>query len=199
MSLLAKIGSGEDLKSLSSEQLEELAGEIRTRLIEVTSRNGGHIGPNLGVVELTIALHKVFDSPRDRFVFDVSHQGYVHKLLTGRNTGEFDKIRQTGGLSGFLSRKESEHDAFGAGHAGTALSAALGMAAARDQQGDDNHVVAVLGDAAFTCGITMEALNNIAETTPRLIIILNDNEASSHRSSNRPKLFFGRLVGALFY
>ena len=194
MSLLAKIGSGEDLKSLSSEQLEELAGEIRTRLIEVTSRNGGHIGPNLGVVELTIALHKVFDSPRDRFVFDVSHQGYVHKLLTGRNTGEFDKIRQTGGLSGFLSRKESEHDAFGAGHAGTALSAALGMAAARDQQGDDNHVVAVLGDAAFTCGITMEALNNIAETTPRLIIILNDNEWSIAKNVGALAKYFNEII-----
>jgi 1-deoxy-D-xylulose-5-phosphate synthase len=194
MSLLAKIGSDGDLKSLSSEELQELAVEIRTRLIEVTSRNGGHIGPNLGVVELTIALHRVFESPRDRFVFDVSHQGYVHKLLTGRNTSEFDKIRQTGGLSGFLSRKESEHDAFGAGHAGTALSAALGMAAARDQQGEDNHVVAVLGDAAFTCGITMEALNNIAETTPRLIIILNDNEWSIAKNVGALAKYFNEII-----
>ena len=119
MSLLSKISKPQDLKHFQEEQLESLAEEIRTRLIEVTSRNGGHIGPNLGVVELTIALHRVFDSPVDKFVFDVSHQGYVHKLLTGRNHQGFDNIRRTGGLSGFLNRSESEHDAFGAGHAGT--------------------------------------------------------------------------------
>jgi 1-deoxy-D-xylulose-5-phosphate synthase len=199
MSLLERINSSADLADLTGEQLEVLAGEIRERVIEVTSVNGGHIGPNLGVVELTIGLHKVFKSPQDRFLFDVSHQGYVHKLLTGRNTPAFDKLRQTGGLSGFLCRDESEHDAFGAGHAGTALSAALGMAAARDQLGQDNHVVAVLGDAAFTCGITMEALNNIAETTSRLIIILNDNEWSIAKNVGALARYFNQIITGPVY
>ena len=194
MTLLSTITSPADLKELDRGQLERLAAEIRERLIEVTARNGGHIGPNLGVVELTVALHKVFDCPKDRFVFDVSHQGYVHKLLTGRNTEAFDKLRQTGGVSGFLSRSESESDAYGAGHAGTALSAALGMAAARDKLKEDRHVVAVLGDAAFTCGITMEALNNIAETTSRLIIILNDNEWSIARNVGALARYFNDII-----
>jgi 1-deoxy-D-xylulose-5-phosphate synthase len=194
MDLLSNINSPADVRALSHDQLERLAGEIRQRLIEVTSRNGGHIGPNLGVVELSIALHRVFNSPEDRFLFDVSHQGYVHKLLTGRNNEAFDNLRQTRGLSGFLSRSESEHDAFGAGHAGTALSAALGMAAARDRLGEDRHVVAVLGDAAFTCGITMEALNNIAETTSRLIIILNDNEWSIAKNVGALARYFNEII-----
>jgi 1-deoxy-D-xylulose-5-phosphate synthase len=166
------------VKALRPDQLPQLAQEIRDELIEVTAVNGGHLGPNLGVVELTIALHRVFDSPKDRLIWDVSHQGYVHKLLTGRNCAEFRSIRRTGGLSGFLNREESEHDHYGAGHAGTALSAALGMAVARDLQGGDENVVAVCGDAAFTCGITLEALNNIAHSTKRLVVILNDNEWS---------------------
>ncbi|MGF1448992.1 MAG: 1-deoxy-D-xylulose-5-phosphate synthase [Opitutales bacterium] len=178
MSILAQIAKPEDLRSLTAEQLSRLAQEIRARLIEVTARNGGHIGPNLGVVELTLALHRTFETPKDRFVFDVSHQGYVHKLLTGRNDERFDGIRQAGGYSGFLCRAESEHDCYGAGHAGTALSAALGMAMARDRRGSDEHVVAICGDAAFTCGITFEALNNVASSTKRLIVILNDNEWS---------------------
>lgn len=199
MSLLSKIKSPADLKALSREELGPLASEIRERIIEVTSTNGGHIGPNLGVVELTIALHWVFDSPEDRFVFDVSHQGYVHKLLTGRNTQEFDQLRQTGGLSGFLSRKESQHDAFGAGHAGTALSAAVGMAAARDQLKENRHVVAILGDAAFTCGITMEALNNVTEATSRLIIILNDNEWSIARNVGALSNYFNEIITGPVY
>lgn len=194
MSLLSKITKPDDLKLLGEDKLVPLAEEIRSRLIEVTSRNGGHIGPNLGVVELTIALHRVFNSPVDKFVFDVSHQGYVHKLLTGRNHEGFDNIRKTGGLSGFLNRSESEHDAFGAGHAGTALSAALGMAAARDQRGTNEHVVAVLGDAAFTCGVTMEALNNISETTSRLIIILNDNEWSIAKNVGALARYFNEII-----
>lgn len=199
MSLLSKIQSPADLKALSREELEPLATEIRERIIEVTSHNGGHIGPNLGVVELTIALHWVFDSPEDRFVFDVSHQGYVHKLLTGRNTQEFDELRHTGGLSGFLSRKESQHDAFGAGHAGTALSAAVGMAAARDQLKEDRHVVAILGDAAFTCGITMEGLNNVTEATSRLIIVLNDNEWSIARNVGALSKYFNEIITGPVY
>src|SRR4051812_23950371 len=176
--LLAGIAGPADVKALAPAQLPQLAQEIRDELIEVTARNGGHIGPNLGVVELTIALHRVFNTPEDQFVFDVAHQGYVHKLLTGRQGEFFAKLRKTGGASGFLYRSESVHDAFGAGHAGTALSAALGMATARDLRGSHEHVVAVCGDAAFTCGITLEALNNVVSSTKRLIVVLNDNEWS---------------------
>ena len=176
--LLPDITGPADVKALAAAQLPQLAQEIRDELIEVTSRNGGHIGPNLGVVELTIALHRVFSTPEDQLVFDVAHQGYVHKLLTGRQGEFFHKLRKTGGASGFLYRAESPHDAFGAGHAGTALSAALGMATARDLRGSHEHVVAVCGDAAFTCGITLEALNNVVSSTKRLIVILNDNEWS---------------------
>ncbi|SDS63427.1 1-deoxy-D-xylulose-5-phosphate synthase [Opitutus sp. GAS368] len=176
--LLSRIASPADLKALAPAQLPQLAQEIRDELIEVTARNGGHVGPNLGVVELTIALHRVFNTPDDQFVFDVAHQGYVHKLLTGRQGEFFHKLRKTGGASGFLYRSESPHDAFGAGHAGTALSAALGMATARDLRGSNEHVVAVCGDAAFTCGITLEAMNNVVSSTKRLIVILNDNEWS---------------------
>ena len=194
MSLLDQIKGSADLKTLSTEELENLAKEIREKIIEVTSKNGGHLGPNLGVVELTIALHKIFDTPKDRFVFDVSHQGYVHKLLTGRNDGRFDKIRLTEGLSGFLNRDESEHDSFGAGHAGTALSAAVGMAFARDQMGGDEHVVAVCGDAAFTCGITFEALNNITAASKKLIVILNDNEWSIDKNVGAISTHLNRLI-----
>ena len=151
-SLLGKIAEPADLKNLSDEDLSTLAEEIRHRIIKVTSNNGGHVGPNLGVVELTLALHLAFDSPTDKFCWDVSHQGYVHKLLTGRNNKLFDDIRKDNGLSGFLNIFESPHDSFGAGHAGTALSSALGMCIARGLQHKDNHVVAIAGDAAFTCG-----------------------------------------------
>lgn len=176
--VLPTISGPADVKALAPALLPQLAAEIREELIEVTSRNGGHVGPNLGVVELTIALHRVFNTPDDQFVFDVAHQGYVHKLLTGRGGEFFAELRKTGGASGFLYRSESPHDSFGAGHAGTALSAALGMATARDLRGSDEHVVAVCGDAAFTCGITLEALNNVVSSTKRLIVILNDNEWS---------------------
>jgi 1-deoxy-D-xylulose-5-phosphate synthase len=180
--LLDAIDQPAAVKALAPDQLPRLAQEIRDEIIAVTAANGGHVGPNLGVVELTIALHRAFDSSTDRFVFDVSHQGYVHKLLTGRSGAAFRKLRQAGGTSGFLSRAESVHDAFGAGHAGTALSAALGMATARDLSGSDEHVVAICGDAAFTCGITMEAMNNVTSSTKRLIVILNDNEWSIARN-----------------
>ncbi len=194
MALLENIQSPEDVKRLGEEELPALAREIRERIIATTSKNGGHIGPNLGVVELTIGLHRVFNTPKDRFVFDVAHQGYVHKLLTGRNDERFDKIRQSEGLSGFLNRSESDHDSFGAGHAGTALSAALGMAIARDKRGSDEHVVALCGDAAFTCGITMEALNNVATSTKRLIIILNDNKWSIAKNVGALPRYFNELI-----
>ena len=194
MSLLAQIQSPDDVKNLTLEELPQLAQEIRERVIATTSKNGGHVGPNLGVVELTIGLHRVFNTPNDRFCFDVSHQGYVHKLLTGRNDERFDHIRTSDGYSGFLTRTESEHDAFGAGHAGTALSAALGMAVARDKRGTDENVVALCGDAAFTCGITMEALNNVAGSTKRLIIILNDNKWSIAKNVGALSRYFNELI-----
>jgi len=180
--LLDSIVGPAGVKRLAPEQLPQLAQELRDEIVAVTAINGGHVGPNLGVVDLTIALHRVFDSNTDRFVFDVSHQGYAHKLLTGRRGAGFRKLRQTGGVSGFLTRAESQHDAYGAGHAGTALSSALGMATARDMRGSNEHVVAVCGDAAFTCGITVEALNNVTACTKRLIVILNDNKWSIARN-----------------
>jgi len=192
--ILDKLKSPNDLSDLSQNEISLLCDEIRTRIIQVTSKNGGHVGPNLGVVELTIALHLVFDSPQDCFVWDVSHQGYVHKLLTGRNDLSFDHLRQTEGYSGFLSREESVHDSYGAGHAGTALSAALGMCAARDIQNKKNHVVAIAGDAAFTCGITLEAINNIASTTKRFILILNDNEWSIAKNVGALSKYFNELI-----
>jgi len=171
---LDMVNSPEQLKKLTLEQLEILAQEIRQELITVLARNGGHLGPNLGVVELTIALHRVFNTPQDKLIWDVSHQCYVHKLLTGRRD-RFHTIRTTGGLSGFASRAESEHDAYGAGHAGTALSAALGMCVARDRRGTNENVVCIFGDAALTNGISFEALNNVAHSTRRFIGVLNDN------------------------
>src|SRR3954465_3831619 len=191
--LLDAIHSPADVKALPPSQLPQLAQEIRDELISVTSKNGGHIGPNLGVVELTIALHRVFNSPEDQMVFDVAHQGYVHKLLTGRQGEFFHKLRKTGGASGFLYRSESAHDAFGAGHAGTALSAALGMATARDLRGTLEHVVAICGDAAFTCGITLEALNNVVSSTKRLVVILNDNEWSIAKNVGAISQYLNRL------
>src|SRR5690349_14607588 len=175
--LLDGIHSPADIKALPEESLPQLAQEVRDELIKVLSQTGGHLGPNLGVVELTIALHRVFNTPEDKFVFDVSHQGYVHKMFTGR-LDRIHTMRQYQGLNGFLLRTESEHDCYGAGHAGTALSAALGMAVGRDLRQGDEHVVVVAGDAALTCGISYEALNNARANTKRFIVVLNDNEWS---------------------
>jgi 1-deoxy-D-xylulose-5-phosphate synthase len=191
--ILDRISGPADVKSLATTELPQLAQEIRDEIIAVTAKNGGHVGPNLGVVELTLALHRVFHTPDDQFVFDVAHQGYVHKLLTGRGGEFFRKLRKTDGASGFLYRRESAHDAFGAGHAGTALSAALGMATARDLRGSHEHVVAVCGDAAFTCGVTMEALNNVVSSTKRLIVILNDNEWSIAKNVGAIAKYLNRL------
>ncbi len=191
--LLESIQSPADLKRLNYEQMATLAEEIRAFLIQTLSKTGGHLGPNLGVVELTIALHAVFNTPEDKILFDVSHQSYVHKILTGRRE-RFETIRQPGGLNGFMLRTESEHDCYGAGHAGTALSAALGMAVARDLAGGHEHIVAVAGDAAFTNGISFEALNNIAEQTRRMIVVLNDNEWSIDRNVGAVARYFHRIV-----
>ena len=190
--LLSTIHSPSDVKKLADEDLLKLAAEIRHTLIDCLSKTGGHLGPNLGVVELSVALHRVFSTPEDKFVFDVSHQGYVHKMLTGR-AAQIHTIRTYKGLNGFLLRSESEHDCYGAGHAGTALSAALGMAAARDLAGGDHHVVAIAGDAAFTCGPTLEALNNIAETTKKFIVVLNDNEWSIDKNVGAIARYFNAL------
>ena len=191
--VLDSIHSPADLKRLNLAEMTQLAEEIRAFLIQTLSRTGGHLGPNLGVVELTLALHTVFNTPYDKFLFDVSHQGYVHKILTGRRE-RFDTIRQPGGLNGFLLRSESEHDCYGAGHAGTALSAALGMAVARDMAGGTENIIALAGDAAFTNGISFEALNNIAEQTKRLIVVLNDNEWSIDRNVGAIARYFHRIV-----
>lgn len=175
--LLDKINSPADVKKLSDKQLKQLAAEIRQLLIEVISHTGGHLAPNLGVVELTLALHKVFNTPQDKLVFDVGHQAYIHKIITGRRE-QFPTLRQYGGLSGFPKRSESEHDAFGTGHSSTSISAALGMAAARDLQGEDYNVVAIIGDGSMTGGMAFEALNNAGTLHKKMVVVLNDNEMS---------------------
>src|SRR3989449_110446 len=196
--LLDGIHSPADIKALREHDLPQLAQDVRDELIRVLSQTGGHLGPNLGVVELTIALHRVFNTPRDRFVMDVSHQGYVHKLFTGR-LDRFSTMRQFGGLNGFLLRTESEHDCYGAGHAGTALSAALGMAVGRDLRRGDENTIAVPGDEAFTCGISYEALNNVRVQTKRFIVILNDNEWSIAKNVGAIANYFNRIVTSETY
>jgi len=176
-SLLDQINSPEDLKTLAREQLPDLAAAIRQLLVETVSRTGGHLAPNLGIVELTIALHRVFNSPRDKIVWDVGHQCYVHKILTGRRN-RFHTLRQLGGISGFPRREESEHDAFGAGHGSTSISSALGLAVARDRQGEDFKVIAVIGDGAMSGGLALEGLNQAGHLTSDLIVVLNDNGMS---------------------
>src|SRR5687767_12417997 len=177
MSILDRVRSPADLKGMSRDELRELSSAIRERLIEVCSRTSGHIGAGLGVVELSVAIHAVFDTPTDQVVWDVGHQGYPHKLLTGRNDG-MESLRQENGLSGFLKRSESEFDTFGAGHAATAISAGLGMATARDIKGESFKVVSILGDGALTCGLAYEGLNNAGASGRDFIVILNDNEMS---------------------
>src|SRR5690348_4667293 len=190
---LEMVDEPKHVKKLTLDQLRHLAEEIRYELITVLAKNGGHLGPNLGVVELTLALHHVFNTPDDKFVWDVSHQVYVHKLLTGRKN-KFDTIRTTDGLNGFALRTESPHDCYGAGHAGTALSAALGMCAARDKKGSDENVVCIFGDAALTNGISFEALNNIGHTTKKFIGILNDNEWSIAKNVGAIATYLNKLI-----
>jgi len=193
MSLLTSISSPADLKRLRRDQLPLLAAEIRQRLIECCSITGGHIGASLGVVELAIALLYEFDSPTDKVVWDVGHQAYAWKLLTGRNDA-FPTLRQSGGISGFLKRTESEHDQFGAGHAGTGVSAALGMATARDLKGEKHKVVAVVGDGALTCGLSYEGMNNAGHSDRDLIIVLNDNGMSISPNVGGIARMLGRVV-----
>jgi len=177
MAIIERIDSPADLKRLSRPEIDVLASEIREALVEACAKNGGHLGPNLGVVELTLALHRVLDAPKDKIVWDVSHQVYVQKILTGRRT-RLNTIRKGGGLSGFAMRSESEYDCFGAGHASTSISAGLGMVAARELAGTDETVVAIIGDGALTGGLAYEALNNAGQLKSNFIVILNDNEMS---------------------
>jgi 1-deoxy-D-xylulose-5-phosphate synthase len=195
MSLLDGIAGPDDVRKLDINQLPVLAEEIRERLINCCALTGGHIGASLGVVELVVALLHEFQSPADRIVWDVGHQAYAWKLLTGRNDA-FPTLRQQGGISGFLKRSESEHDHFGAGHAGTAVSAALGMATARDLQGGSNKVVAVLGDGALTCGLSYEGLNNAGHSDRDIIVILNDNGMSISPNVGAVSKMLGRIVSS---
>src|ERR671929_129033 len=177
MTLLESINSPADLRALPLDQLRTVADEIRTYILETMSRVGGHTGASLGAVELAVALHYAFDTPRDRLVWDVGHQAYAHKILTGRRD-QLPTIKQYGGISGFLKRDESEYDTFGAGHASTSISAALGMAIARDRKGEQHHVCAIIGDSSLAGGMAMEAINQAGHLKTRLIVLLNDNEMS---------------------
>src|SRR5713226_9585315 len=195
MALLESIRGPEDIRRLGRDQLQPLADEVRRRLIDVVSQTGGHIGAGLGVVELTVALGYAFDSPRDKIVWDVGHQGYPWKILTGRNE-RLPTLRQAGGLSGFLRRSESPHDQFGAGHAGTGLSAAYGMATARDLKKEDFEVVAVVGDGAMTCGLPYEALNNAGDSGRDIIVVLNDNGMSIAPNVGAISKYFGSIIAS---
>lgn len=196
--ILSGINSPDDLKKVSPEKLSALADEIRSELLEVVSGHGGHLAPSLGVVELTIALHYVFNAPADKIVWDVGHQAYVHKILTGRR--EFFKtLRKLNGCCGFLSREESPYDCFGAGHAGTAISAALGLAAARDRMNGTEKVIAVVGDGSLNCGISLEGLNNICETTKDIILVLNDNKMSISQNLGGIPRYLSRLISGKSY
>lgn len=190
--LLNQIHQPGDLKGLTVEQLEQVAAETRKFLIEKLSATGGHLAPNLGVVELTIALHYLFDSPKDKFIFDVGHQSYVHKILTGRKD-QFDTLRKYKGLCGFVKRSESEHDVWEAGHSSTSLSAAMGMAVARDLNGETNRVIAVIGDGALTGGMALEALNHIGHEKRNLMVVLNDNEMSIAPNVGALHNYLGRI------
>jgi len=196
--LLCGIQAPADVKALAPEQLPQLASEMRAFLIKTLAPIGGHLGAGLGVVELTIALHRLFDSPHDRIVWDVGHQAYPHKMLTGR-LRRMPTIRQYGGLSGFTRRDESKHDPFGAGHACTSISAAYGMACGRDLKGEDRHVVAVIGDGALSGGMAFEGMNNAGSSRRRLLVILNDNEMSIAPNVGSMSAYLARLITGKAY
>ena len=193
MSVLSRVNGPDDIRALTPAERVELAADVRALLIEVVQRNGGHLSPNLGVVEMTIALLAAFDTPREPVIWDVGHQAYAHKILTGRRD-RFPTLKQAGGISGFLKREESEHDAFGAGHTSTSISAALGFAVANQFKGEPNrHAVAVIGDGALTGGLAWEALNNAGHMDAPLIVVLNDNELSIARSVGALHLYLNRM------
>jgi 1-deoxy-D-xylulose-5-phosphate synthase len=196
--LLDSVTLPHHLRALPESQLRQLADELRAETISAVSQTGGHLGAGLGVVELTVALHYVFDTPKDVVIWDVGHQAYPHKILTGRRD-RIRTLRQGVGLSGFTKRAESEYDPFGAAHAATSISAALGFCAARDQRGDDSHVIAVIGDGSMSAGMAYEAMNNAAETTKRLIVVLNDNDMSIAPPVGGMSSYLGRLAATKTY
>lgn len=196
--ILDRIQSPADVKKLKAEQLSSLCRELREEIVDAVSQNGGHLAPNLGVVELTVALHRVFDLPKDKILWDVGHQTYAHKLLTGRRD-RFSTIRRYNGLSGFPSPAESEYDPFVSGHAGTSISAALGFEAANESLGRDSHVVAVIGDGSLICGLSMEALNNVRSTCKNLIIVINDNKMSISKSVGAIPNYLNRIITGYSY
>src|SRR4249919_2609342 len=196
--LLDRIRFPRDLKNLSAEQLKQLADELRSETVDAVAKTGGHLGAGLGVVELTVALHYVFDTPADRLIWDVGHQAYPHKILTGRRD-RIRTLRQGGGLSGFTKRAESEYDPFGAAHSSTSISAALGMAVARDLQGKSNNVIAVIGDGAMSAGMAYEAMNNAGARNERLIVILNDNDMSIAPPVGAMSAYLSRLLSGRTY
>ena len=197
-SIISRIDSPSKLKKLTSAERRALADELRATIIDTVSHTGGHLASNLGAVELAIALHTAFDSPKDKMVWDVSHQCYAHKLLTGRYP-LFDTLRQGGGISGFTRRDESEHDAFGAGHASTSISAALGLAKARDLRGGNEHIIAVIGDGALTGGLAFEGLNNAEQLNTNVIVVLNDNKMSISENVGALSLYLSKLRMAPIY
>ena len=196
--LLDRINDPADLKQLSIKELETLAGELRGFLLETISETGGHLASNLGAVELTLALHYCFASPKDRFIWDVGHQAYTHKIITGRRDS-FHTQRRLGGLSGFPKRCESAHDAFGAGHSSTSISAGLGMAIASRIRGDSNRVIAVIGDGSLTGGMAFEALNQAGHLRQNLIVVLNDNEMSISENVGAFSTFISRKMTSSYY
>jgi len=196
--LLDRVKIPSDLKGLSREELKQLAGELRAETIDAVSVTGGHLGAGLGVVELTVAIHHVFDTPHDRLIWDVGHQAYPHKILTGRRD-RIRTLRQGGGLSGFTKRSESEYDPFGAAHSSTSISAGLGMAVARDLAGKQNNIVCVIGDGAMSAGMAYEAKNNAGAMHSRLVIILNDNDMSIAPPVGAMSAYLARLISSRSY
>ena len=196
--LLDQVDLPEDLRHLEKHQLRQFADELRTDLIDIVSVTGGHFGAGLGVVELTTALHYVFETPKDRIIWDVGHQAYPHKIITGRRS-RMRTLRQGGGLSGFTKRSESEYDPFGAAHSSTSISAGLGMAVARDLKGGDNNVIAVIGDGAMSAGMAYEAMNNAGHLKNRLIVILNDNDMSIAPPVGAMSAYLSRLISGKAY
>ena len=196
--LLDQVKTPEELRQLDEKQLRQLADELRQEVVDVVSVTGGHLGAGLGVVEITVAVHHTFDTPRDRLIWDVSHQCYPHKILTGRRE-EMLSLRQGGGLSGFTSRKESEYDPFGAAHSSTSISAGLGFSVGRDFLGKDNNVICVIGDGAMSAGMAYEAMNNAGAMNSRLIVILNDNDMSIAPPVGAMSAYLSRLISSKPY